>query len=168
VLNDKAEVIGVVPIHDPRSDDRHCKLSAWPALDLQVWFPRLIRTSMGRATETAKKKLPCAPSSRSYSEFSTISPSISVILGHMAETVEFPSNGRVASGYFVTPPVGSGPGVLVIQEWWGLDSGIKEMADRLGSNSRMVGKSEVFGSKRPSAICCNPCAGGCACNHQPG
>jgi hypothetical protein len=58
---------------------------------------------------------------------------ISVILGHMAETVEFRSNGQVASGYFVTPAVGSGPGVLVIQEWWGLDSGIKEMADRLGS-----------------------------------
>jgi len=51
----------------------------------------------------------------------------------MSETVEFRSNGRVASGYFVTPAVGSGPGVLVIQEWWGLDSGIKEMADRLGT-----------------------------------
>src|SRR5205807_8409197 len=50
----------------------------------------------------------------------------------MAEIVEFHSNGRVASGYFVTPPLGSGPGVLVIQEWWGLDSGIKEMAERLG------------------------------------
>ena len=51
----------------------------------------------------------------------------------MAEIVEFHSNGRVASGYFVTPPLGSGPGVLVIQEWWGLDSGIKKMADRLGA-----------------------------------
>ena len=51
----------------------------------------------------------------------------------MPETVEFRSNGRAASGYFVTPPVGSGPGVLVIQEWWGLDSGIKEMAERLGA-----------------------------------
>ena len=51
----------------------------------------------------------------------------------MAETVEFRSNGNAASGYFVTPSSGSGPGVLVIQEWWGLDSGIKEMADRLGS-----------------------------------
>ena len=50
----------------------------------------------------------------------------------MAETVEFRSNGNVASGYLVKPPAGSGPGVLVIQEWWGLDSGIKEMADRLG------------------------------------
>jgi carboxymethylenebutenolidase len=51
----------------------------------------------------------------------------------MAETVEFKSNGNVASGYLVTPPGGSGPGVLVIQEWWGLDSGIKATAERLGA-----------------------------------
>jgi carboxymethylenebutenolidase len=51
----------------------------------------------------------------------------------MAETVEFRSNGHTASGYLVTPASGSGPGVLVIQEWWGLDSGIKEMTDRLGA-----------------------------------
>ena len=51
----------------------------------------------------------------------------------MAETVEFRSNGHLASGYLVKPSVGYGPGVLVIQEWWGLDSGIKEMADRLGA-----------------------------------
>jgi carboxymethylenebutenolidase len=55
------------------------------------------------------------------------------ILSFMAETVDFPSNGSTASGYLVTPPSGSGPGVLVIQEWWGLDSGIKAMADRLGA-----------------------------------
>ena len=51
----------------------------------------------------------------------------------MAETISFPSNGSDASGYLVRPDGGSGPGVLVIQEWWGLDSGIKEMADRLGT-----------------------------------
>jgi carboxymethylenebutenolidase len=50
----------------------------------------------------------------------------------MAETVSFKSNGGTASGYLVKPSSGSGPGVLVIQEWWGLDSGIKEMAERLG------------------------------------
>ena len=50
----------------------------------------------------------------------------------VSETVEFPSNGGTASGYFVRPKSGTGPGVLVIQEWWGLDSGIKEMTDRLG------------------------------------
>ena len=40
----------------------------------------------------------------------------------MGEMVEFASNGDTASGYLVTPAAG-GPGVLVIQEWWGLDSG---------------------------------------------
>ena len=55
------------------------------------------------------------------------------ILTRMIATIEFPSNGNPASGYLVTPASGSGPGVLVIQEWWGLDSGIKEMADRLGA-----------------------------------
>ena len=51
----------------------------------------------------------------------------------MAETVSFPSNGSTASGYLVRPSSGTGPGVLVIQEWWGLDTGIKEMASRLAS-----------------------------------
>lgn len=51
----------------------------------------------------------------------------------MAETVEFVSNGSTAAGYLVKPPDGTGPGVVVVQEWWGLDSGIKEMAERLGA-----------------------------------
>lgn len=51
----------------------------------------------------------------------------------MAETVEFRSNGSTASGYLVLPPAGKGPGVLVIQEWWGLDPGIKASAERLGA-----------------------------------
>ena len=50
----------------------------------------------------------------------------------MGEMVEFASNGNTASGYLVTPARG-GPGVLVIQEWWGLDSSLKEVTDRLGS-----------------------------------
>jgi carboxymethylenebutenolidase len=51
----------------------------------------------------------------------------------MAETIEFRSNGNLASGYLAKPEAGSGPGVLVIQEWWGLDSGIKESTDRLAA-----------------------------------
>ena len=49
----------------------------------------------------------------------------------MGEIVEFASNGGTANGYLARPEGGSGPGVIVVQEWWGLDSGIKEMADRL-------------------------------------
>src|SRR5690242_21627242 len=50
----------------------------------------------------------------------------------MAETVEFQSNGDRASGYLVRLAGGSGPGIVVVQEWWGLDPGIKEWAERLG------------------------------------
>ena len=51
----------------------------------------------------------------------------------MGETVEFASNGGTASGYLVVPESGSGPGVVLVQEWWGLDPSIKEVADRLGA-----------------------------------
>ena len=47
--------------------------------------------------------------------------------------IEFTSNGIDAQGYLAVPEGGSGPGVIVVQEWWGLDSGIKEMADRLAA-----------------------------------
>ncbi|HEX3542221.1 MAG TPA: dienelactone hydrolase family protein [Acidimicrobiales bacterium] len=49
----------------------------------------------------------------------------------MGEIVEFPSNGSTAQGYLATPESGTGPGVVVIQEWWGLVEHIKDVADRL-------------------------------------
>jgi carboxymethylenebutenolidase len=66
------------------------------------------------------------------------------ILTHMAQTVEFRSNGSVASGYLVTPESGSGPGVLVIQEWWGLDSGIKDVANRLGAEGLVALAPDLY------------------------
>lgn len=45
--------------------------------------------------------------------------------------VEFPSNGSTASGYLSMPAGGPGPGLVVIQEWWGLNDQIKRTADRL-------------------------------------
>jgi carboxymethylenebutenolidase len=35
------------------------------------------------------------------------------------------------AGYLVTPPSGRGPGVVVIQEWWGLVDHIRDVCDRL-------------------------------------
>jgi carboxymethylenebutenolidase len=46
----------------------------------------------------------------------------------MAETVQFPCGDATASGYLVVPESGSGPGVILVQEWWGLDPGIKDIA----------------------------------------
>lgn len=51
----------------------------------------------------------------------------------MGDMVTFASNGNDAAGYLALPDGGSGPGIIVVQEWWGLDSGIKEMADRLAA-----------------------------------
>ena len=51
----------------------------------------------------------------------------------MGEMVEFPSNGQSASGYLATPSSGSGPGVVVIQEWWGLVPHIEDVCDRFAA-----------------------------------
>jgi carboxymethylenebutenolidase len=47
------------------------------------------------------------------------------------ELVTFPSNGGQGQGYLAKPASGKGPGVVVIQEWWGLNDNIKSIADRL-------------------------------------
>jgi carboxymethylenebutenolidase len=51
----------------------------------------------------------------------------------MGETVEFPSNGATGQGYLATPESGRGPGVVVIQEWWGLVPHIKDVCDRFAA-----------------------------------
>ena len=52
----------------------------------------------------------------------------------MGELVTFASNGDTAEGYLALPEGGSGPGVVVIQEWWGLVDQIKKVAARVASN----------------------------------
>ena len=51
----------------------------------------------------------------------------------MGEMVEFTANGKQAIGYLATPESGTGPGVIVIQEWWGLVPHIKDVADRFAA-----------------------------------
>ncbi len=48
----------------------------------------------------------------------------------MGEKVEFAANGGSCQGYLARPSSGSGPGLLVIQEWWGLVEHIERVADR--------------------------------------
>lgn len=51
----------------------------------------------------------------------------------MGELIEFPSNGDAGSGYLAEPSAGTvgSPGILVLQEWWGLVDQIKRTCDRL-------------------------------------
>src|SRR5665213_2238067 len=50
----------------------------------------------------------------------------------MGEMVQFSGNGAPVSGYLARSG-GPGPGVVVIQEWWGLVPHIKDVCDRLAA-----------------------------------
>lgn len=51
----------------------------------------------------------------------------------MGELVRFASFGGQCEGYLAIPASGSGPGVVVIQEWWGLVPHIESLCDRLAA-----------------------------------
>ena len=48
----------------------------------------------------------------------------------MGDKVSFASNGDTIDGYLAKPASGHGPGVMVVQEWWGLVPQIKTTCDR--------------------------------------
>ncbi|MDQ3431277.1 MAG: dienelactone hydrolase family protein, partial [Actinomycetota bacterium] len=51
------------------------------------------------------------------------------------QNVTFPSNGNEAHGYLTTPESGSGPGLVVIQEWWGLTDHIADVCNRFADEA---------------------------------
>jgi carboxymethylenebutenolidase len=51
----------------------------------------------------------------------------------MGEMVSYAADGHTTSGYLSLPTSGSGSGLLIVQEWWGLVDHIKEVADRFAS-----------------------------------
>ena len=65
----------------------------------------------------------------------------------MGDIVDFPSNGHGASGYLAVPAGGSGPGVVVIQEWWGLVPHITDVCDRLAAEGFVALAPDLFHGK---------------------
>ncbi|MEU7383136.1 MULTISPECIES: dienelactone hydrolase family protein [unclassified Streptomyces] len=61
------------------------------------------------------------------------------------QNVTFPSAGDTAHGYLALPRSGSGPGVLVIQEWWGLTDHIADVADRLAAEGFVALAPDLYG-----------------------
>ena len=61
------------------------------------------------------------------------------------QNVSFPSNGRTAHGYLALPESGSGPGVVVIQEWWGLTSHIADVTNRLAAEGFVALAPDLYG-----------------------
>jgi carboxymethylenebutenolidase len=64
-----------------------------------------------------------------------------------AQNTTFPSNGGQAHGYLAIPESGSGPGVIVIQEWWGLTDYIVSVANRLANEGFVALAPDLFGGK---------------------
>ena len=65
----------------------------------------------------------------------------------MGEMVEFPFAEGHTGGYLATPKQGSGPGVIVIQEWWGLVDHIKDVCDRFADEGFVALAPDMYHGK---------------------
>jgi carboxymethylenebutenolidase len=62
----------------------------------------------------------------------------------MGTTVRFASNGDTAEGYLALPASGSGPGVMVVQEWWGLVPQIQQVCDRFAAEGFVAFAPDLY------------------------
>lgn len=51
---------------------------------------------------------------------------------------------NVANGYLSTPAAGVGPGIVVIQEWWGLNAHIRSIADRFAAEGFVAFAPDLY------------------------
>jgi carboxymethylenebutenolidase len=61
----------------------------------------------------------------------------------MGEMVSFPSTGGTSQGYLALPPDG-GPGVIVVQEWWGLVGHVRDVTDRFAAEGFVALAPDFF------------------------
>lgn len=62
----------------------------------------------------------------------------------MGEMVTYPSDGTTSTGYLGLPGSGTGPGVIVIQEWWGLVDHIRSLVDRFAEAGFVALAPDLF------------------------
>jgi len=61
------------------------------------------------------------------------------------QNVTFPSNGGTAHGYLAVPESGRGPGLIVIQEWWGLTDHIADVCNRFAGAGFVALAPDLYG-----------------------
>jgi carboxymethylenebutenolidase len=64
--------------------------------------------------------------------------------------IRFESDGESVGGYLAAPPSARGPGVLVIQEWWGLVDHIREVCDRFAREGFVALAPDLYRGERTS------------------
>lgn len=66
----------------------------------------------------------------------------------MGTHIEFPSNGTDGQGYLAVPETGSGPGIVVIQEWWGLVDHIEHVCDRFAAEGFVALAPDLYRGRK--------------------
>ena len=65
--------------------------------------------------------------------------------------VSFRANGHAAEGYLSLPSSGTGPGLIVIQEWWGLVDHIMRLADRFAAAGFVALAPDLYHGERTTS-----------------
>ena len=66
----------------------------------------------------------------------------------LGEDINYESEKKSLRGYLAVPPQeGKAPGIIVIQEWWGLVPHIKDVTDRLASTGYVAFAPDLYGGK---------------------
>lgn len=60
------------------------------------------------------------------------------------QMVGFSSNGGTTTGFLAIPQKGTGPGVIVIQEWWGLVDHVKDVCDRFANEGYVALAPDLY------------------------
>ena len=64
--------------------------------------------------------------------------------------IQYQSNGTKTDAHLATPQSGKGPGIVVIQEWWGLVGHIKSVADRFAAEGFSALAPDLYHGKSAS------------------
>jgi carboxymethylenebutenolidase len=69
----------------------------------------------------------------------------------MGERITFKANGHNTPGYLARPSGSGGPGVIVIQEWWGLVPHIEDLADRFAAEGFVALAPDLYHGEKAAS-----------------
>ncbi len=70
--------------------------------------------------------------------------------GRLGRDIKLGEGDGVLDAYFAVPASGHGPGVVVVQEWWGLVDNIRDVCDRLAREGFVAVAPDLYRGERPS------------------
>lgn len=71
-------------------------------------------------------------------------PASRIKFAFMGRMIEFSGTGKPYKGYLASPAGGSGPAVVVVQEWWGLVGHIQDVVDRFADEGFLAMAPDLY------------------------